>query len=207
MAMLHKFLLPVLAGCLFLASLIAPLTAKTQDAENVGVTVPDGFTIEKVADDQIATNIFCMATDPDGEVYVSGPGYVARLIDSNGDGSADGQPTKVMSIKTGGEHDAHAIRLGSDGWFYLLAGNGTVILPEYFAGKYSPVKDPRAGFLMRISPDFKSKEIVAHGFRNAYDFDISQSGEIFVFDSDGERDISLPWYRPTRVFKIRPGAA
>lgn len=28
---------------------------------------------------------------------------------------------------------------------------------------------------------------------------------IDVFDSDGERDISLPWYRPTRVFRTAQG--
>jgi putative heme-binding domain-containing protein len=241
-------------GCLVCFWLNASLLAKAQGPTQIGVTVPAGFLIEKVAANEVATNIFCMARDSDGQVYVSGPGYVARLIDDDGDGKferaqsfadspssgaqgmwfgkdsdghttmlctgdggiwryvdvdgdgeADGKPAKILNVKTGGEHDAHAIRRGHDGWFYLLAGNGTTILPEYFAGKYSPVKVPRAGFLMRMSPDFKTKEIVAHGFRNAYDFDINAAGEIFVYDSDGERDISLPWYRPTRVYKIRPG--
>ena len=115
------------------------------------------------------------------------------------------KPQRIFEIKTGGEHDAHAIRKGPHGWWYLIAGNGVPIRPEFHSGANSPVKEPRAGFLMRISPDFKTKEIVAHGFRNAYDFDFGSRGEIFVYDSDGERDISLPWYRPTRVFQIRPG--
>ena len=71
----------------------------------------------------------------------------------------------MFKIKTGGEHDAHSIRKGPDGWWYLLSGNGVPILPEYFAGENSPVKMPRAGFLMRISPDWQTKEIFCHGFR------------------------------------------
>ena len=45
---------------------------------------------------------------------------------------------------------------------------------------------------------------MADGFRNAYDFAFDGSGDIFVYDSDGERDVSLPWYRPTRVFHALP---
>lgn len=207
----------------------------------IGVSVPEQFTIQKVADNDLAPNIFCMATDSQGAVYVSGPGYIRKLVDRDNDGKfddyvlfsdvpnsgaqgmwfGDGRmlfagddgiwevvesvASKKMQIKTGSEHLAHAIRQGPDGWLYFLAGNATPILKEYFSGPRSPVKHPRAGFLMRVSPDWKTKEIVAHGFRNAYDFDFNRSGEIFVFDSDGERDISLPWYRPTRLLQMRPG--
>ena len=214
-----------------------------------GIEVESGYRLTHVATDKIANNIFCMAVDPEGRVFVSGPGYIKVLADSNGDGVfenstlfsdrlksgaqgmafdqtdllctgdggvwkfsdvdrngvADGPPKKMITIKTGGEHDAHAIRKGPSGWWYLLAGNGTPILPEYNSMLSTPVKNPRAGFLLRISPDWKRKEIFAHGFRNAYDFDFSNDGSIFVFDSDGERDISLPWYCPTRVFRIRAG--
>ena len=104
-------------------------------------------------------------------------------------------PVKVMPTTTGAEHTAHALRRGPDGWLYLLAGNATKILPEYFDGPNSPVKKPEQGFLMRISPDGKTREIVAHGFRNAYDFDFNSDGQVFVYDSDGERQVSLPWYQ------------
>ena len=215
----------------------------------IGVRLPNGFSIEKVAGDELASDIFCMATDPNGEVFVSGPGYIRRLVDANQDGVfessslfsnqpnsgaqgmwfdessmlfsgdggiwrckdqdrngvADGPPERLLLIKTGGEHLVHAIRKAHDGWFYVLSGNSTPILDEYWNGPFSPVKSPRAGFLMRLSPDFKTGEIVAHGFRNAYDFDFNREGQLFVYDSDGERDISLPWYRPTRVYQLQPG--
>lgn len=215
----------------------------------IDVRLPDGFSITKVAGDELATNIFCMTSNSRGQPVVSGPGYIKTLLDSDNDGVfdqaklfanepasgaqgllieghdvlctgdaglllfsdsdgdqiADGPPQTMMPIKTGGEHLAHAIRRGPDGWLYLIAGNQTPILPAYQNGNNSPVKNPEAGFLMRISPDFKTREIVAHGFRNAYDFDFNAAGEMFTYGSDGERDITLPWYRPTRVFQVRPG--
>lgn len=127
-----------------------------------------------------------------------------RFQDSDRDGIADGPPELVLKIQTGVEHGSHSMRYGPDGSLYLLAGNATAIAPEFYSNEMSPIKEPRAGFLMRILPT-GSKQIVAHGFRNPYDFDFNDAGEIFVYDSDGERDISLPWYRPTRVYHIRPG--
>ena len=59
--------------------------------------------------------------------------------------------------------------------------------------------------MLRFSPDFKSTEIVAHGFRNAYDMDFNTDGELFTFDSDNERCVSLPWYEPTRLYHVIPG--
>ena len=234
----------LLAGWLPLKSLYG------QDAKSIpGLKIPPGFDVVQVADDQLATNVYCLAVSPKGETFVAGPGYIKALIDSdgdgvydrtrlfadgprsgaqgmcfdgndllctgdrgllrfsdsNGDGVADGVPQLVLPIKCGGEHHAHAIRKGPDGWWYLLAGNATPIEADYHAGQNSPVAEPRAGFLMRISEDWSEKEIFAHGFRNAYDFDFNSLGQVFVYDSDGERDISLPWYRPTRLFQMRPG--
>lgn len=124
--------------------------------------------------------------------------------DADRDGVADGPPRLVLKIQTGVEHGSHSMRYGPDGSLYLLAGNATAIAPEFYSNEMSPIKEPRAGFLMRILPN-GDNQVVAHGFRNPYDFDFNDAGEIFVYDSDGERDISLPWYRPTRVYQIRPG--
>jgi putative heme-binding domain-containing protein len=211
--------------------------------------LPEGFSIKKVADDSLATNIYRMAVNPRGEIFVSGPGYIRRLVDDHGngvfdravqfadlpqsgaqglwcgddfvlavgddgvwrfddadrDGVADGPPQRLMKIGTAGEHFAHQIKRGPDGWWYLIAGNQTSIEPQFSSGRFSPIQSPRAGFLMRISPDFNTKEVVAHGFRNAYAFDFNHQDEIFVFDSDDEREVGLPWYRPTRLFQIQPG--
>lgn len=129
-----------------------------------------------------------------------GDGGLLRYRDQNGDGVADGPPELFLRFKTGGEHDAHAIQQGPDGWWYVIAGNSTGINASYAALPTSPIKNPRAGVLLRFKPDLTGGELIADGFRNAYDFAFNSQGDIFTYDSDDERDISLPWYRPTRVF-------
>ncbi len=118
---------------------------------------------------------------------------------------ADGPGEKLLSIRTGGEHHAHAVHRGPDGWLYVMVGDGTGISATFVNSPSSPVRDPIGGCLIRLSPDGKSREIVADGFRNAYDFAFDRHGFAWTFDSDNERCVSLPWYEPTRVYRIIPG--
>ncbi|WP_339910686.1 PVC-type heme-binding CxxCH protein, partial [Symmachiella dynata] len=128
-----------------------------------------------------------------------------RYRDQDADGVADGPPDRFLKTKVGGEHGPHAIRKGPDGWWYLIAGNMSGVNDEYVTLPRSPVKHPRAGVVMRLKPNLTGGEVFADGFRNAYDFDFNEAGDLFTFDSDGEREVSLPWYRPTRVFHVVPG--
>ena len=213
------------------------------------IVVPAGFEVSLFADDDLAHDIFSLTINAQGQVVVSGPGYVRTLIDSdqdgradtyrtyadgpstgaqglcfdghdllctgdagllryrdrNGDGQADGPPEQLMNLKTGGEHFAHAVQKGPDGWWYVMLGNLAGISDKDVSLPSSPVLKPSAGVLMRMAPDFSGTEIEADGFRNPYDFAFHACGDAFAFDSDGERDVSLPWYRPTRVFQILPG--
>ena len=57
--------------------------------EDLGLTVPEGFTVTRYADDSLAHDIFSMTIDSLGRVVVSGPGYVKILVDSDNDGTAD----------------------------------------------------------------------------------------------------------------------
>lgn len=138
-------------------------------------------------------------------IYYVGDQGVWRIEDSDGDTVADTEPEKVLSIKTGGEHDAHALRIGPDGYWYLIAGNGAESMFSLQNLDEPRFPNPRAGVIWRISPDWSEREVWAHGFRNAYDFDFAPDHSIDTFDSDGERDVSLPWYRPTRVYRVRAG--
>ena len=220
-------------------------------AQEVPVDLPDGFSIKKVAGNDLVPDASSMTVGPAGAPIVCGPKYVRRLIDDNADGTFDsfetlattkgiaqgvwfdgetlwltvdgaikrsvsrkkGQPfemQEVVSITTNVEHGSHAIRKGPDGWWYVICGNATKIRRAFYSLADSPVKEPRAGFLMRFRDDVKtgedfSAQIFCHGFRNAYDFDFDSNGNVFVYDSDGERDMSLPWYRPTRVFWMQAG--
>jgi putative membrane-bound dehydrogenase-like protein len=138
-------------------------------------------------------------------LYFTGAGGLRRYRDENGDDKADGPSELIRAVRTGGEHDAHAVKRGPDGWLYLLCGNSSGIDPSFATLPTSPVKKPIAGCVLRFTPDLKNSEIVADGFRNAYDMDFNPEGELFTFDSDNERCVSLPWYEFTRFYHVIPG--
>jgi putative membrane-bound dehydrogenase-like protein len=72
------------ATCLVVLSAAAPLPAA-----NLGIRVPAGFEVTRFAGDELAHDIFSIATTADGHIAVSGPGYVKILEDGDGDGAAD----------------------------------------------------------------------------------------------------------------------
>ena len=133
----------------------------------------------------------------------------------NGDGGIRRFPASTETMKTlpaayfpsknDGEHSTNAIVKGPDGWFYMIAGNDAGIKADFVNSMASPIKTPMAGVLVRFSPDGKTREIVADGFRNPYGLTMGPRGDIFTVDSDGERIYHLPYYTPTRVFDIAHG--
>lgn len=139
-------------------------------------------------------------------LFFTGDGGLHCYRDENGDLHADGPAKKLADMKTGGEHSAHAIRRGPDGWLYVLCGNMTGIDDSFASDTRSPITRPVAGCVVRFSPDFTKKEIVADGFRNAYDMDFNFNGDLFTYDSDNERCVGLPWYEPTRFYHVIPGS-
>lgn len=124
--------------------------------------------------------------------------------DDNRDDKADGPPEVFLRIAAGGEHHVHSIQKGPDGWWYVIAGNFSGVTGTYATLPTSPLKSPVNGVLLRLKPDLFGGEIVCDGMRNAYDFAFTPTGDIFTYDSDDERDISLPWYLPTRVIHLLP---
>jgi putative heme-binding domain-containing protein len=138
-------------------------------------------------------------------LYVVGDGGLKRYRGYNGKDKLKGPPELLLALKATGEHDAHAVKRGPDGWLYLLCGNNAGVRRELITGSRSPVKNPIAGALLRISPDFKTVEVVADGFRNPYSFDFGLSGEPFTYDSDNERCVGLPWYEGCRFYHVVPG--
>lgn len=140
------------------------------------------------------------------DLFCSGDDGLIRYADQDHDDRADGPPQTFLRIKTGSEHNSHAIRRGPDGWWYVIAGNTAEVNTGYANLPTSPIKAPEQGTVLRLKPDLTGGEVLAHGFRNAYDFDFNPLGDLFSFDSDDERDVSLPWYRPTRVFQVTLGS-
>jgi hypothetical protein len=138
-------------------------------------------------------------------MLASGDNAIMRLRDGDGDGVADGSPEILRANQDSREHGTHAIKQGPDGWYYVMIGNAAAIGAYRGLNETTPVRQPKQGALMRFSPDFQRAEAVAHGFRNAYDFDFTADGRILTVDSDGERVHHLPGYAPTRLFDVAVG--
>src|SRR5438477_5110917 len=69
-------------------------------------------------------------------LFIVGDGGLRRYPEGGG------KPELIRALKTGGEHDAHALRRGPDGWLYLLCGNNTGISGKLAELPTSPIKEP-----------------------------------------------------------------
>jgi putative membrane-bound dehydrogenase-like protein len=133
-----------------------------------------------------------------------GDGGLWRFRDANDDGRADGPPERLLSLASG-EHGGHAVRKGPDGAWYVMGGNDTKF--DLSQLRLTPIRPPKiaGGALLRLGAAGRNAEVVAHGFRNPYDFDFNADGDVFTYDSDAEGDYFLPWYSPTRIYHVAPG--
>jgi putative heme-binding domain-containing protein len=138
-------------------------------------------------------------------LFFSGGGGLRRYRMSADSEHALGSSELIRAARTGGEHESHAIKRGPDGWLYWLLGNSAKVDASFAQLRTSPIKTPVAGCVVRFTPDLKATEIVADGFRNAYDMDFNSEGALFTFDSDNERCVSLPWFEGTRFYHVIPG--
>lgn len=149
---------------------------------------------------------------------------LVRLTDKNGDGVFD-ERKELMRTGGGVGHGRNHIKLGPDGDIYVAHGNN-VLIPENIAPD-SPLKNyandqliPNpwdgsmfdgnvelpAGHILRVKPDGSKITLLAGGLRNPLDIAFNREGDLFTFDADMERDVGTPWYMPTRVLHVVPGA-
>lgn len=148
-----------------------------------------------------------------------------RLKDAEDDGNFESVEMLREWQGGSGEHGAHGIVLGKDGYLYVVAGNfvnvpadvsplsphrnyaDDTVLPRSEDGNgFGAGRKPPGGYIARLDKDGKTVELFAAGQRNCYDIDMNPEGEIFGYDSDMEWDWGTPWYRPTRVFHSPSGA-
>ena len=147
-----------------------------------------------------------------------------RLQDTDNDDQYD-KITLLKQLNGAGEHGPHSIVMAPDEKsLYVIAGNHTD-LPEMDSYRLPKVweddnllpqiKDPRGhandrgapgGWVAHIDPEGKNWELVASGFRNPFDLTFNELGDMFVYDSDMEWDLGMPWYRPTRICHVTSGA-
>ncbi len=131
------------------------------------------------------------AVGGDGVQLFDGYGSAAPLIHRG----RLGQP-----FRTGGDHDAHTLLRGHDGWLYLMAGNGAGTKDRvHITEESSPCLFEREASVFRISPDGSKWECLAAGGRNPPSLGLNYLGDFFSFDSDMEWHVGLPWYRPVRL--------
>jgi putative heme-binding domain-containing protein len=167
----------------------------------------------------LGTRVFVVGDGPEGMALY-------RLRDTDRNNVAD-EITRLIAFRgSKGEHGAHAIRLGPDGYLYIVVGNftradgtptvrspyrnwyeGDLILPKFEDPGGHAVGIPApGGTIFRTDANGSFVEMVAGGLRNAYDLAFSPDGELFTYDADMEWDRGAPWYRPTRVNHITDGA-
>ena len=165
-----------------------------------------------------------------GAIYlqVNGDEYQGRGLYKVSDTNGDDQFDKVELLRgyteRAGEHGPHYVVAGPDGEsVYVVVGNQTplteftqnrvpavwqedILLPRiYGRGFMKDAQAPR-GWVAKVSLDGKQWELITTGFRNEYGADFNREGDLFTYDADMEWDMSLPWYRPTRVCQVLSGS-
>ncbi len=156
-----------------------------------------------------------------GKKYESG---LYRVTSSKKDDNLD-KKELLKKIEGASEHGPHAVAIGPDGKsLYVIAGNHTkpiatdkttvppiwgedFLVPRLWdASGHAVGRMAPAGCIYKTDPAGESWELISMGYRNEFDIAFNRDGELFTYDSDMEWDMSLPWYRPTRVCHAVPGS-
>lgn len=147
-----------------------------------------------------------------------------KLRDADGDGVFEDKK-ELLRTEGGVGHGRNHIKLGPDGKIYIAHGNNVLVpkslsptspLKNYAEDQLIPnpwdgtmfdgdVQLP-AGHILRLNTDGTNVELFAGGLRNPLDIAFHRDGALFTFDADMERDVGTPWYMPTRVLHVVPGA-
>lgn len=149
--------------------------------------------LEKLTWQRIATGLF----QPLGlkvvheSIYVGCRDQIARLHDRNGDGAIDFIENFNNDHQVTEHFHEFATGLQTD-----AAGN------FYYAkcachGKTAVV--PQHGTVLKVSPDGRTTEIVAHGFRAINGLCVDDDGSCIITDQEGH------WTPGNRIEKLRPG--
>jgi putative heme-binding domain-containing protein len=147
-----------------------------------------------------------------------------RLRDTDGDDKFD-QQKLLLQTEGGVGHGRNQLTLGPDGLIYMAHGDDIVLPPNLDTNsplkqmaddQLLPSRDPQAprnvrrfaqvGHVLQTDRDGSFFRLVAGGLRNPYDIAFNESGEMFTYDADMERDIGAPWYHPTRVLHLVSGS-
>jgi putative heme-binding domain-containing protein len=137
-------------------------------------------------------------------LYAIVDGVLCRYSDTDGDNIADGEPEKLLELG-GGDHGMHSIRKGPDGYLYVITGSQAGVSRKHASSLNSPVHQPEAGAVLRLTPDGMSSEVITHGLNNPQDLDFNWLGDLFTFESETPADLHLPWYTASRFTHLGHG--
>src|SRR5262249_49338217 len=121
-------------------------------------------------------------------VFVACKGKVTLLVDTDGDDKAD----KEIVVADGWkplDHgaDALGVALDRDGNGYVGPGTANYTDPYLLKKQPNPgydLKDER-GTILKVSPDFRKREIVATGIRFPVGLRFNARGDLFATDQEG----------------------
>jgi putative heme-binding domain-containing protein len=151
------------------------------------------------------------------------PAGVYRMQDQDGDGVAETFETVAQTPGGIQEHGPHAIRRAPDGSYTVIIGNHATVADDMLDSHSLVLKDKDVQLLpylpnfgrsirqavhsgvYRWDPALDKFTVLFGGNRNAYDHAYNLDGEVFLFDSDMEWDINMPWYREVRTVHGIPG--
>ena len=103
-------------------------------------------------------------------------------------------------FNTGGDHAAHTLLRGLDGYIYLVSGDGGGTGDrKHITARSSPVLFERTASVFRFDPAGEKWECIGSGGRNPPSLGMNYLGEFFSFDSDMEFHVDVPFYRPVRL--------
>ena len=149
------------------------------------------------------------AKNPDAvRVLVAQSPDILEFVDANGDGKADGPPTKFLTGFGGFDHDhgVHGLTTGPDGKIYFTVGDQGVkgLQSKDGSGReyttsHNPNSDIQAGTVWRVDTDGNNLELIAHNFRNNYEATVDSFGEIWLSDNDDDGN------QQTRICFVMPG--
>lgn len=125
----------------------------------------------------------------DGEIYVTCRDRIVRLKDLNGDGETDFYETFHADT------DVSGIQIQAYNYSLEVDKNGNFVYSK--GGEYT--NDDEPGNLIRVSPDGKTQESIATGFRAPNGVTITPDDQIFVSDNQGN------WMPANKINLIRKG--
>jgi len=123
-------------------------------------------------------------------VFLPGKDRLALVVDTNGDDRADEDITVAEWKETSIQHgvDALGVAVGPDGSVYFSLGSASFIEPfliDSATGNAGYHTRMERGTILKVSPDFSKREIVATGIRFAVGMEFNQHGDLFVTDQEG----------------------